>query len=158
MFMQIAIRKEDQSALRFVWLEENLIHQYQYIRSIFGANCSPCCAIFVLRNCAADRSTQFPEVDQAVRKNFYMDDFIKYFPNASEARRLAEDLRNVLMRGGFRLTKFLSNNAAAINHLPESEKEKPVQTTRVLGQTWCLTDDTYTAPPPKPVPTPTTLR
>ena len=87
-----------------------------------------------------------------------MDDFIKSFPNASEARRLTEDLRNVLMRGGFRLTKFLSNNAAALNHLPESEKETPVQTTRVLGQTWCLTDDSYTAPPPKPVPTSTTLR
>ena len=158
MFMQIAIRKEDQSALRFVWLEDNLIRQYQYIRLIFGANCSPCCAIFVLRKCAADHSTQFPEVDQAVRKNFYMDDFIKSFPNASDARRLTEDLRNVLMRGGFRLTKFLSNNAAAIIHLPESEKETPVQTTRVLGQTWCLSDDTYTAPPPKPVPTPTTLR
>ena len=41
MFMQIAIRKEDQSALRFVWLEDNLIRQYQYIRLIFGANCSP---------------------------------------------------------------------------------------------------------------------
>ena len=49
MFMQIAIRKEDQSALRFVWLEDNLIRQYQYIRLIFGANCSPCCAIFETR-------------------------------------------------------------------------------------------------------------
>ena len=87
-----------------------------------------------------------------------MDDFIKFFPNVSEARRLTEDLRNVLSRGAFRLTKFLSNNSAAIIHLPESEKETPVQTTRVLGQTWCLTDDTYTAPPAKLVPTPTTLR
>ena len=112
MFMQIAIRKDDQSALRFVWLEDNLIRQYQNIRLIFGANCSPCCAIFVLRKCAADHSTQFSEVDQAVRKNFYMDDLIKSCPNASEARRLTEDLRNVLMRGGFRLTKFLSNKVS----------------------------------------------
>ena len=49
MFMQIAIRKEDQTALRFLWLEDNSIRQYKYIRLIFGANCSPCCAIFVLR-------------------------------------------------------------------------------------------------------------
>ena len=86
MFMQIAIRKEDQSALRFVWLEDNLIRQYQYIRLIFVANCLPCCAIFVLRKCAADHSTQFPEVDQAVRKNFYMDDFIKSFPFSKSVR------------------------------------------------------------------------
>ena len=68
MFMQIAIRKEDQSALRFLWLEDNIIRQYQYIRLIFGANCSLCCAIFVPRECAADHSTKFPEVNQAVRK------------------------------------------------------------------------------------------
>ena len=88
-----------------------------------------------------------------------MDDFTKSFPNVSDAYRcLIKDVRNVLMRGGFRLTKFLSNNSAAISHLPESAKETPVQTTSVLGHTWCLTDDTYTAPRPKPVPTPTTLR
>ena len=50
MFLQIAIRKEDQSALRFVWLEDNLIRQYQYIRLFFGANCSPCCAICYSEN------------------------------------------------------------------------------------------------------------
>ena len=139
-------------------MEDNTFRQYQYNRLIFGASCSPCCAIFVLQKCAADHSTQFPDVDQAVRKKFSLDDFIKSFANVSDARRLTEASRNVLIRGGFRLTKFLSNNSAAISHLPESEKESPVQTTRVLGQTWCLTDDTYIAPPPKPVLMTTTLR
>ena len=74
--MQIAIRKEDQSALRFPWLEDNIKRQIKYIRRIFGANCSPGCAIFVLQKCAADHSTKFTESNQAVRKNFYADDFI----------------------------------------------------------------------------------
>ena len=32
MFMQIAIRPEDQSALRFLWMSDNYVFQYQYIR------------------------------------------------------------------------------------------------------------------------------
>ena len=38
MFMQVAIREDDQSALRFLWLEDGIIRQYQYARLNFGAN------------------------------------------------------------------------------------------------------------------------
>ena len=60
MFMQIAIRPEDQSAFRFLRMSDNYVLQYHYIRLIFGANCSPFCAIFVLRRCAQDLASQFP--------------------------------------------------------------------------------------------------
>ena len=158
MFMQIAIRAEDQSALRFLWLEDDFVRQYQYTRLIFGANCSPYCAVFVLRKCSFDNCDQFPHVYASVLKDFYMDDFMKSFPTITDARKLKSDLRTVLARGGFRLTKFASNNSSAIDHLPETEKESPVETKRVLGQNWSLKDDTYNAPPPKPVQTPSTLR
>ena len=37
MFTQIAIRQTDQSALRFLWINDNEIHQYQFTRLIFGS-------------------------------------------------------------------------------------------------------------------------
>ena len=40
MFMQIAIRHEDQSALRFLWPKEEMVNQYQFT-SFSGATCSP---------------------------------------------------------------------------------------------------------------------
>ena len=33
--MQVAISKEDQSALRFIWLEDDIVRQYQNSRLIF---------------------------------------------------------------------------------------------------------------------------
>ena len=51
-FMQIAIHQIDQSALRFLWLGDNQIQQYQITRFIFGENCSPSCAIYVFNHCA----------------------------------------------------------------------------------------------------------
>ena len=158
MFMQVAIREEDQSALRFLWLEDGIIRQYQYARLIFGATCSPCCAIFVLHRCAADLSDRFPDVYEAVLNNFYMDDFIMSFATAEAARGLASNLRTVLQHGGFRLTKFVPNNPAALTALPEEDMEIIQNTTKVLGQTWCLSNDTFTAPTLKTIDTPQTLR
>ena len=40
-FMQIAIRHEDQSALRLLSPNEEIVNQYQFTRLIFGATCSP---------------------------------------------------------------------------------------------------------------------
>ena len=77
MFMQIAIHQIDQSALRFLWLADNQIQQYQFTRLIFGANCSPSCAIYVLNHCAKENIQHFPEALKAVRKHFYMDDYIQ---------------------------------------------------------------------------------
>ena len=151
MFMQVAIREEDQSALPFLCLEDGIVRQYQYIRLIFGATCSPCCAIFALHRCAAELSNRFPDVYEAVLNNFYMDDFIKSFATAEDTRHLASNLRTVLQHGGFRLTKFVSNNPAALTALPEEDKEIIQNTTKVLGQIWCLSNDTFTAPTPKTI-------
>ena len=41
MFMQIATRHEDQSALRFLWHIEEIVNRYQFTRLFFGATCSP---------------------------------------------------------------------------------------------------------------------
>ena len=158
MFLQIAIRPEDQSALRFLWMSDNYVLQYQNVRLIFGANCSPFCAIFVLRRCAQDLASRFPDVLQALLNNFYMDDFIQSFSTPAAARQLTNDLRTVLQRGGFRLTKFISNNSDALSSTPVEDREKSASETKVLGQTWCLRTDSYTAPPPKSVNNPTTLR
>ena len=121
--MQVAIREENQSALRFLWLEIGIVCHYQYIRLILCATCSPCCAIFALHRCAADLSDRFPDVYEAVLKKFYIDDFIRSFANAEDDRRLASNLHSVLQHGGFRLKKVVSNNPAAFTALPEEDKE-----------------------------------
>ena len=139
-------------------MSDNYVLQYQYIRLIFGANCSPFCAIFVLRRCAQGLASQFPDVLQAVLNNFLLDDFIQSFSTPAAARKLINILRTVLQRGGFRLTKFISNNRDVLSAIPAGNREKSASETKVLGQTWRLRTDSYTAPPPKTVDNPTTLR
>ena len=136
----------------------SFVRQYQDSRLIFYANCSPAAPFFALRRCAADLSDRFPDVYEAVLRNFYMDDFIMSFATAEAARRLTSNLPTVLQHGGFRLTKFVSNNPAALTALSEEDKEIFQNTTKILGQTWCLPNDTFTAPTPKTIYPPQTLR
>ena len=95
---------------------------------------------------------------QDVLNNFYMNDFIQSFSTPVAACQLTNDLRTVLQRGGFRLTKFISNNNDVLSAIPAGDREQSASETKVLGQTWCLCTDSFTAPPPKSVDNPTTLR
>ena len=81
-----------------------------------------------------------------------------FFATAEAGRRLTSNLRTVLQHGSFRLTKFVSNNPAALTALPEEDKEIIQNTTKVLCQTWCLPNDTFTASTPKTIDPPQTLR
>ncbi|XP_075259989.1 uncharacterized protein LOC142351729 [Convolutriloba macropyga] len=109
MFMQIAVRQEDQSTLRFLWMIDNSIRQFQFTILIFGATCSPFCAIYVLNKCAEDNKIEFPAALNAIKHHFYMDDYIQSLPTTSEAKEVISQTTRCLKNGGFKLTKFVSN-------------------------------------------------
>ena len=99
MFMQVGIREEDQDALRFLWSDNNQERTSKYQRLIFGATCSPACAIFVLQKCAHDNRQQHPKIFDSITKQFLMDDFIQTFSTEEEAANTATELKHVLKTG-----------------------------------------------------------
>ncbi|XP_075243712.1 uncharacterized protein LOC142337964 [Convolutriloba macropyga] len=89
MFMQVGIREEDQDVLRFLWSDNDEKRTSKYQRIIFGATCSPACAIFVLQKCANDNRQEHPKRFDSITKQFYMDDFIQKFSTEEEAANTA---------------------------------------------------------------------
>ena len=147
MFMQIAIHQIDQSALRFLWLAENQIQQYQFTRLIFGANCSPSCAIYVLNHCAKENNQHFPEALKAVRKHFYIDDYIQSHATEKDACKAVLETKHCLKTGAFRLTKFVSNSSIVLNQIPPDDKDNQTDVVRVLGVKWNLEKDCFLMKP-----------
>ena len=146
-FMQIAIHQIDQSALRFLWLADNQIQQYQFTRLIFGANCSPSCAIYVLNHCAKENIQHFPEALKAARKHFYMDNYIQSHATEKDACKAVLQTKHCLKTGGFRLTKFVSNSSIVLNQIPPEDKENQTDIVRVLGVKWSLVKDCFLMKP-----------
>ena len=74
---------------------------------LFGAKSSPTCANFALQKTAIDNADEFDEdVAETIKRNFYVDDCLKSASNDDMAITLAADLRDLLQKGGLRVTKW----------------------------------------------------
>ena len=157
MFHQVRVQPEDCDALRFLWWPDNDLNcepeEYQMMVHLFGGVSSPSCANFALQRTADDNAKEFgPEIVKSVKRNFYVDDCLKSNENEQEAINAAEQLRLLLARGGFRLTKWLSNSPKVIESIPELERSKSLKemihftdlpTERALGVLWNVRADTF---------------
>ena len=159
MFHQVGVCEEDRDSLRFLWrdLDETRIpNEYKMTVHVFGAVDSPCCANYALQRAARDQQVKFSEdAINAVRRNFYMDDLLASKQSSDKAT--AKDLIGILATGGFRLTKWMSNNREVFSAIPSSEvacdiihldrKELPQE--RALGVKWCAEQDLLSIEPVK---------
>ena len=143
MFKQIAIRHEEHYALRFLWPNEEIVNQYQFTRLIFGTNCCPFCAIFVLNRCAEDNAIEFPKTVSAIKNYFYMDDYIHSLPSKEEAIETINQNKSSLLKGGVCLTKFVSNKHEALKFIEQEDRDELKEINRVLGQKWNTRTDCF---------------
>ena len=93
---------------------------------IFGAKDSPSCAAYSLQKTALDNKRNFrAECVQTVLKSFYVDNLLKSVKDDAEAISLARELIEMLKKGGFHLTKFISNLKTVLKALPKAVLAKP---------------------------------
>ena len=138
MFHQVRVRKQDQDALRFLWWSDSYDEPpdvYAMNVHIFGATSSPCVANSTLRRVADDNANDFnPSVVEAVKRSFYVDDALPSFSDEPSAASLAADLVNILDRGGFHLTKFMSNSKNVLATIPTERRAAPEEWKHVPGK------------------------
>ena len=89
---------------------------------IFGAKLIPTSANYCLKRTAIDnQNTSSEETTSAVLREFYMDDLLKSLPSEDETTKLALQLIELLSKGGFRLTKFMSNSRYVLAQPPPKD-------------------------------------
>ena len=111
--------------------------------------------IFALKRTAEDNKGDFNlQTIETVERNFYnnyVDDCLKSVKNEVEAINLAKQLRTLLARGGFDLTKWISNSRKVLESLPHSERAAQVKSMdfdklpieRALGVQWDVHSDRF---------------
>ena len=157
-FYQVRVQPEDCKYLRFLWWPHGDLgkepEEYQMLVHLFGGASSPSYASYALKRTAEDNKEDFDAVTIAtVKRNFYVDDCLKSVPTNPKAVKLVGELPELLSRGGFRLTKWISNSKKVIDSVPESEKAPSVKnldlsenvtlTERALGVQWNVHLDTF---------------
>ena len=155
-FHRILVDPQDIDALRFFfWKDFDLNQPYVVFRMLvhlFGSTSSPSISTFAIRYLAELFKNEYPpEVILAILWNLYVDDLIKSCPDVQSAIKLINGLVNLLKRGGFRLTKFVSNSREVLAAIPSEDRAKSVKdfdestlpVERALGVKLDVEDDAF---------------
>ncbi|XP_072169542.1 uncharacterized protein [Diadema setosum] len=140
MFHQVKITPGDSDALQFLWWSQGDLDKQPQLRSV------------CIKTADDNVSNSFEEAARAVKDNFYVDDCLVSMGTQQEAIDLASNLRELLVTGGFRLTKWVSNYYDVIASIPPSERaasvvdldldNSPIE--RTLGVSWDVEADAFT--------------
>ena len=156
MFHQVLVDPKDCDTLRFLWWPNGDLtkemEEYRMVKHLFGATSLPSVANFCLRKIAQLYQEEFDaEAVETVKRNMYVDDMMKSTSATEKAVSLASQLRKLLEKGGFRLTKWYSNDRELLATIPESERAKSVvnleleklPTESALGLKWNTEEDKF---------------
>ena len=156
MFHQVLVDPKDCDALRFLWWPNGDLtkemEEYRMVKHLFGATSSPSVANFCLRKTAQLYQEEFDaEVVETVKRNMYVDDMMKSTSSTEKIVGLASQMRKLLEKGGFRLTKWYSNDRELLATIPESERAESVvnleleklPTESALGLKWNTEEDKF---------------
>ena len=133
MFYQVRVPQSDRDLLRFLWWPKGDISvepkDYRMSVHIFGAASSPSCSNFALKRTATDHQDDLStEAVDTMHRNFYVDDCLRSAPSVEEARSLATEVGTLCSRGGFHLTKYVSNKEGVLDGiLPEDRDGQETQ-------------------------------
>lgn len=158
MFHQVKVSQRNVDFLRFLWWPNGDITQsfkeYRMKVHLFGAISSPSCSNYALRKLAEDYKDCFPNrVLNTILHNFYVDDCLTSVHTEEEALHMVKDLTAVCSKGGFQLSKWMSNSRKVLASIPEEHLSKstkdlnldkdnlPVE--RALGLHWCVESDAF---------------
>ena len=113
MFHQVKVCPDDRNAPWFLWWTDSDLskqaEEFQMTVHLFGSTSSPSCANFALQKTANNNEGDFNPV-----RNFYVDNCLKAVKSNSYAVKLAGQLNRCLTKGGFRLTKWISNRKCCL--------------------------------------------
>jgi hypothetical protein len=158
MFYQVKVPERQRNVLKFLWWPKgdssSTPEEFRLTVHPFGGVWSPSCASYALRRAAVDGEGIYSEsVRNTIMRNFYVDDLLKSVGSEEEAVSLAIQLSSLLSSGGFRLTKWLSNNKRVLSGLPADDLAATVKNQdlyidklpneRSLGVTWRLEEDLF---------------
>ena len=129
MYHQVLVDPQDRKYLKFLWWPSGNTNlppaRYRMKVHVFGAASSPGCATYALQQIAKDNDFLSPQdVIDTVLENFYMDNCLKSVDSEEEAIRMSDELSQLLKKGGFNLTKWLSNNDRVVSNFVLEKRAK----------------------------------
>ncbi|XP_062558239.1 uncharacterized protein LOC134223119 [Armigeres subalbatus] len=145
MYRMVRIHPDDQplQCVLFRFSKVAPITKYVLTTVTYGLSPSSFLATRTLYQLAEDEGSSYPLAADALKQDFYMDDFIRGENSVDSAIQLRRQMTELLHRGGFRLRKWCSNFQEVLDGVPEEDLAAqsnrtfdPDETIKTLGLSW----------------------
>ena len=159
MFHQCKVKPPDHQFLRFLWWEDGNLEkpasEYCMLVHLFGATSSPSVAGFCVKKTADDNERDHSQLAvNTLRRSFYVDDMLASAKSVEEAKSLVCEMKELLNKGGFNLTKWASSHREVLSEIPKEQRSKAIKAINIneeelpaepaLGLLWNIEDDCFT--------------
>ncbi|XP_058816901.1 uncharacterized protein LOC131680198 [Topomyia yanbarensis] len=145
MYRQVLLDEQDTPLQRIVWRvsPDTPMETFELKTVTYGTASAPYLATRVLQQLADDERDEYPEAAEVLRKDFYVDDLFSGGRNVAETIPLRKQLDALLLKDGFELRKWASNEQAVLQDSPAENRavQGPVDLDRdpcikTLGLHW----------------------
>lgn len=152
MFRAIYIHPDQRSLQKIIWRSspQDRLQEMELCTVTYGTKAAPFLAMRTLQRLADDEGHAFPLAVDTLRHRIYMDDVITGERTIEGLRGLRKQLYDLLMKGGFKLRKWASNEPAVLQDLNDQQKSqknvfnfKQDGSTKTLGIGWNTTEDEF---------------
>lgn len=140
MFHQVIVPEKDRDCMRFLWWKDGNLdaepNHYRMKVHIFGATSSPTCCNYALQKTVEEYGEEYDQsVQNVITRNMYVDDCLASVDTKEKAMSLIKNLIDLCKRGGFRLTKWISNCAEVLQSVPEDDRAGDIKKLSLNGET-----------------------
>ncbi|XP_058827626.1 uncharacterized protein LOC131687552 [Topomyia yanbarensis] len=124
MYRQVLVDEQDTPLQRIVWRvsPDTSMETFELKTVTYGTASAPYLATRVLQQLADDERDEYPEAAEVLRKDFYVDDLFSGGRNVAETIALRKQLDALLLKGGFELRKWVSNEQAVLQDIPAENR------------------------------------
>ncbi|XP_058827602.1 uncharacterized protein LOC131687527 [Topomyia yanbarensis] len=145
MYRQVLVHPNDSPLQRILWRfsDQSPVQTYELLTVTYGLGPSAYLATRTLQQLAEDEGRTFTAAGPALKKGFYVDDFIGGAQTVEEAIQLRIELGELLEKGGFALRKWTSNRLEVLQGLTDDQIGMqsalhfcPNETIKALGISW----------------------
>ena len=123
----ITVQKENQDVLRFLWVKDLKsdaleVTILRFTRVVFGVSASPFLLNANIKHHTERYSIEYPKLVNLFMRSIYVDDVSYGADDEDTAFELYMMSKEILAKGGFNLSKFVTNSTKLNHHIGLNEQ------------------------------------
>ena len=148
MFLQFLVREQDRKLLKLLWKIYGKITEFEWNTVTFGIKPAPYLAIMCLIQLAKDEGYRFPVAAKILKKDMYVDNLITGANTKGEARKIYEQMTNLLKCAKLNLRQWVSNDLSILEGVHEKSLDNEFimnkdSILKALGVYWKAREDCF---------------